>query len=356
VADGRIKALDGVRAVAIGCVLFGHARGALPARWQGSPRIPLPYGGFGVQVFFVLSGFLITGLLADERARHGRVRLRSFYRRRAYRILPPYAVMLLVAAVLGAAGVVSVTRGAWLSAATFSWNYSPWANGWWLGHTWSLAVEEQFYLLWPVAFVLLGTRRGKAALLGFAAATPVVRVLTAHTAQAGRIPAMFHTRGDALAIGCLLALAWRDPRTQVLFDRLIARGAQWVALACLPLSWALNGRYGTRWMFPAGYTLDAVAVAFLLGYVLLRPPRWLTSRAVVHGGLVSYSLYLWQQWFLRPGGLPVPLALVATFAAAEASYRLVERPALALRRLREPPEVQQLPAHHHQVAGHGGVA
>ncbi len=350
-ADRRVPALDGVRAVAIGCVLFGHARGALPARWQLSGRIPMPYGGFGVQVFFVLSGFLITTLLADEHTTAGRVRLGAFYRRRAYRILPPYAVMLAAAALLAAIGAVSVTGGQWLSAATFGWNYSPWAGGWWLGHTWSLAVEEQFYLLWPVAFVLLGLRRGRSALLGFAVAAPVVRVLTYSLLPAwrGQVPAMFHTRGDALAIGCLLALAWRDPRTQILLDRVAAYRAQWVALAYVPVSWALNGQFGTGWMYPAGYTLDAVAVAFLIAYAVVHPPRWLTSRAMVHVGLVSYSLYLWQQWFLHHG-LFVPLGLALTFVAAEASYRLVERPALALRRLREPSQREQLLAHHDEVA------
>jgi peptidoglycan/LPS O-acetylase OafA/YrhL len=334
----RIAALDGVRAVAIGCVLFGHAYAASPSWWL--PRwVPLPYGGFGVQVFFVLSGFLITTLLAGERSRTGRVRLRAFYRRRAYRILPPYAVMLAVATALSLAGLVDIARGQLISAAVFGWNYSPWAGGWWLGHTWSLAIEEQFYLLWPAAFVLLGLRRGRTALLAFAAAAPVVRLVTYYGSPAlrGHIPAMFHTRADALAVGCLLALAWDDVRTQALLDRLVARGAQYLALAYLALSWVLMRYLGQPWLDAAGFTLDAVAVAFLIAYAVVHPPRWITARAVVHVGLVSYSLYLWQQWFLRPGEMPVPLGLACAFAAAEVSYRLVERPALTLRQRREQP-------------------
>jgi peptidoglycan/LPS O-acetylase OafA/YrhL len=339
VERGRIASLDGVRAVAICCVLFGHTYAAMPASWRLPVWVPLPYGGFGVQVFFVLSGFLITTLLAAERARTGRVRLRAFYRRRAYRILPPYGVMLAVATLLSALGVVSITRGALVSAAVFGWNYSPAASGWWLGHTWSLAIEEQFYLLWPLAFVLLGLRRGRVALVSFAVAAPAIRLVTWYEwpVLRGQVPAMFHTRGDALAVGCLLALAWPDPRTHLLLDRLVARRVHLVALAYLPLSWVLTRVWKAGWLTGAGFTLDAVAIALLVAYVVVHPPRWLTSRAVVHVGLVSYSLYLWQQWFLKPGELPVPLGLVCAFAAAEVSWRLVERPALALRQRREQP-------------------
>jgi peptidoglycan/LPS O-acetylase OafA/YrhL len=154
----RIPALDGLRAVSIGLVLIGHLAGT--PRFASVSAIQLfgDVGNLGVTIFFVISGFLITNLLLQEQADTGRIRLRAFYARRAFRILPAvltYFVVLAIAAI--AISAVRVPADDWTHALTFTMNYHQ-TRGWWLGHLWSLSVEEQFYFLWPAAIVLLGRR------------------------------------------------------------------------------------------------------------------------------------------------------------------------------------------------------
>src|SRR5690349_14026649 len=117
-------------------------------------------GALGVQLFFIISGFLITWLMLREDERSGRVNLKHFYIRRALRILPAYLALLAVIAVLQACTSLTIPPRAWLGNLTFTANYlggQPWVSD----HLWSLSVEEQFYLLWPCMFVVLrlGTRR-----------------------------------------------------------------------------------------------------------------------------------------------------------------------------------------------------
>src|SRR6266516_2983488 len=149
-SSGRIPGLDGIRAVSIILVLFAHVADHI------SPYAP--YGGFGVESFFVLSGFLITYLLCSEENRHGLISLPSFYARRALRILPPALLFIAFASMLGLVGLASVTSTEPLYAAFFVRNLMP-NGGQHLGHFWSLAIEEQFYLLWPLAFLLLRSNR-----------------------------------------------------------------------------------------------------------------------------------------------------------------------------------------------------
>lgn len=149
-AGGRITSLDGLRALSIGMVVAGHAavrRGPAAFGWWlallGRPEL-------GVDVFFVLSGYLITRLLLDEERRSGGISLREFYLRRAFRILPALHFYVLVMAILCGAHLVGISAGSFIDALVFTRNYGVFGGGgWWFGHFWSLAVEEQFYLAWP---------------------------------------------------------------------------------------------------------------------------------------------------------------------------------------------------------------
>jgi peptidoglycan/LPS O-acetylase OafA/YrhL len=130
---------------------------------------------FGVRVFFVISGFLITTLLVDEAKKSGGVSLGAFYARRAFRIFPPYYVYLLAMMVLGAVGWVEIPWPDAVRAFTYTVNYAP-ERVWYVGHAWSLSVEEQFYLVWPVVLRAAGMKRGAWIALGAVVLSPLVRV------------------------------------------------------------------------------------------------------------------------------------------------------------------------------------
>lgn len=153
-ARGRLPGLDGLRAVAVLLVIFHHlcSQGTF-AGWPAVADV-LKRGSFGVQIFFVLSGFLITWLLLGEDARHGQIALGRFYVRRALRILPPALLYLAVMFVLTLAGVFAIGRRDFLYSLFFIRNAYGVGGDPQLAHYWSLAVEEQFYLVWPVVVAL----------------------------------------------------------------------------------------------------------------------------------------------------------------------------------------------------------
>jgi peptidoglycan/LPS O-acetylase OafA/YrhL len=173
--DRRIPSLDGLRAISILAVMLGHAQGT-----RGFPDNPVLHlfgdtGNLGVRVFFVISGFLITSLLLAEQERNGRISLRVFYLRRALRICPACYVYIIVIGVLGAVGAVEVRKGDLVFAATYTNNFVA-DRSWVLGHLWSLAVEEQFYLLWPAMLCLGGRRRAVIGAIAVVAVSPLLRI------------------------------------------------------------------------------------------------------------------------------------------------------------------------------------
>jgi peptidoglycan/LPS O-acetylase OafA/YrhL len=339
---GRVPALDGLRGVAVLAVIVFHAHPAL-----------LTGGFFGVDVFFTLSGFLITSLAVQEVAGTGRLSLRRFYQRRALRLLPALVTLLAVVVaayallrpedlrtILIEAGIALAYAGNWTRAILVTVPDM-------LGHTWSLAVEEQFYLLWPPLFLLLmrvGGRR--AALIGtiaLAAGAWAWRATLAMTgASTHRIYNGLDTRLDALMIGCALALALSLLTSEQL-ERLRDRTRLITPLAMVTLAafaaksvwWAQDAfvwRYGTVAVLTAavilGVTLDARSpLAVLLSM------RWL--RGV---GVISYGLYLWHYpvsrfaaQATRDAWVVLVVTLVGSFVVAGISYFVVERPFLALK-------------------------
>ncbi|MGX5655288.1 acyltransferase family protein [Geodermatophilus nigrescens] len=347
-AGQRLATLDGLRGIAVLLVVGDHALGAFTDEGHLVPRAlsAVTSGAVGVTLFFVLSGYLITGILTRERARSGRVRFGAFYMRRTLRILPAFYVFLTVVALLAMAGLVDVTAAQLLSAGLFVWDYSPAADGWWLGHTWSLAIEEQFYLLWPLALAFLRPQRACWIAVAYLVVAPAIRLGNYVLVESSRddVWMMFHARADALLLGCLLALlptayprAWERVRR--------AAGARLtvpLALVALVGSSALTKAFGGYWELPFGLTVITLAGGALLAVAVTREvptvfTRVLRWRVLTAAGLISYSLYLWQQVFLAPEGiaLPVvgttPLAIPAAFAVATLSYLFVEKPFLRLK-------------------------
>ena len=335
---GRIPSLDGLRAVSILLVLLAHLRGTrgFPASLSG----PLPFelGALGVRVFFVISGFLITSLLIGERTKTGAISLPRFYLRRTLRIFPPYYVYVVVVIALEWAGRLSLHPGDIVHSLTYTVNYHR-DRAWWLGHAWSLSVEEQFYLLWPAVFLLGGTVRALRTIVVFLAAAPVWRLVLAWLVPTARlsIGETFFTTADAIAAGCLLALARPRLHASALYVSMLRSKA----VALLPVAILLANASG-RWArlyWLAGMTLESLLVMVLIDRATTDAEsavgRLLNARPLVVFGTWSYSTYLWQQMFLNRNGESVinafPLNLGLAIAAAACSYYVIEQPSLRFR-------------------------
>lgn len=352
----RIPSLDGLRAVSIGMVIFSHIAGTRAA------PIPLTaasdwvdWGNLGVRVFFVISGFLISGLLFREQERTGTINLRDFYWRRMLRIFPAYFAFLFIMWAANVGGFVSLGPNDLIHAFTYTMNYGRSGRTWPLGHTWSLAVEEQFYLIWPALLLSVGRRRALHAAGFFIVASCAIRVIVhvPHTpffqwlgAQEGN---SFETVADAIAVGCLLAALrdrlYADPRVRRVIDSrfFVAVPAAVVLLDCLR-SPALRARFGHNALFWSAYLVVAVpliniGIALCVEWAIRHSQdlvgRALNSRPLVYIGTLSYSLYLWQQPFLdrthTTSWTAFPTNLLLALLCALASFYLVECPVLRLR-------------------------
>jgi peptidoglycan/LPS O-acetylase OafA/YrhL len=342
VADSaaRIPSLDGLRAISICLVLMGHLSG-----YVGEPHylstvfrgLWVNIGDLGVRIFFVISGLLITNLLLEEQRKYRNISLARFLLRRAFRIFPAFLVFLLALWVAETLGWLSLTGRDWLHALTYTANYHA-ARSWEVGHLWSLSVEEQFYAIWPGLLVVAGMRRGMNCATAILIIAPVLRIIYLHflpgsTDFAG---VTFETAADSLAIGCLLAWhrdhLWANER----WRRLVS--SSWFVPAAFAVAFLLC--VSTQLTFLFGYTALNIAIAlFVERSVRLHDrgvTRLLNTKQFVSIGMVSYSLYLWQQPFLNRHSTAditqFPQNIVIAFAIAYLSYYYIERPALGLRR------------------------
>jgi peptidoglycan/LPS O-acetylase OafA/YrhL len=329
--ERRIPSLDGARTVAVALVFTWHllVHADLPLIWR------VDYGNLGVRVFFIISGFLITSLLLAERARTGTVNLTDFYVRRIFRIFPAYYVFLLVMAVLLPTGWLILHKVDFLPSAAFYSDYQTGHDA--LGHTWSLSVEEQFYLLWPGAIVLLGLRRACYASLALLLVAPAFRMLVDLSLWPEKPMRGIECVGDALAWGCILACAREKLWDSRLYRRLVS--SPFVAL--IPLAALL---FMAVVIVRNRILYDTVGMALLnVGLVLMldrymRFPatltgRWLNWAPIAWLGTISYSLYLWQEPVTSlTRHLPVIVTIAAALALATASRYFVELPFLTLRR------------------------
>jgi len=347
----RIPSLDGLRAVSIALVLIGHMAETLPPHPRFVNRLLFLFGDsqLGVRTFFVISGFLITTLLLKEFARTGKIGLKEFYIRRVFRIFPAFYAYLLVVLIMILSGHLALDWPEYLSGVFFLRDYSflfikhNTPQSWYVGHLWTLSVEEQFYLIWPCCLILLKPRNACYFAIVLIVLAPLLRLweYAHHPAAADQILFMLHTRMDSLMVGCLMALVASSMRFQAMMERLYRWQGPWVAVFFLfYLSPTIGKRFGYDYAFSIGWTLENFSIALVMMWVISHPEtivgRVLNSRAFVHVGVLSYSLYLWQQLFLTTenttfSGL-FPLNLLAAFLTAELSYYLIESPALSLRK------------------------
>jgi peptidoglycan/LPS O-acetylase OafA/YrhL len=333
----RLSGLDGLRALAVAGVIADHLALSTGAFGGWAVR-----GRFGVTVFFVLSGFLITHLMLAEETRTGTISLPRFYARRAFRILPPAVAYLAVIALLMTLGAIAAHYADLATSLLFVRNYFLGADDT-TAHFWSLSVEEQFYLAWPLLLVLLPRRARLPAVIALLTAVPFWKT---HYIAYVQHPFGFDDQvvtpfnADALLVGCLLALL----RSSAACGRWL-RSAWLASLFALILGLALVGAALGRTRYAS---IDAlvwtgegalVGVALIINTLIERRASALNplldAPPVAWLGRISYSLYLWQQLFCKAcphwwAGRP-PQGVLLALAAAAASYYLIEQPALRLR-------------------------
>ena len=312
-------------------------------------RDPLPGGFLGVDVFFVLSGFLITRLLLDEREHTGRLSLGRFYGRRAARLLPALGLFLVGHVIWVSWARVGVSRSVELESLLVIGLYvSNWAYqlgvdvAYGLGHLWSLAVEEQFYVVWPFLVWWLRRRIG---LLWVVIAVGVVVAIGVrnHLWDQGTYWMLVYirtdSRMDSLLMGCALALIHHRGLVELVPARIRQAGA--LAGGAVIVAAAVLVQPANGMLYRVGFTVLALGTALLIAGVV--GPEWWLSRWLGASlprlvGRVSYGLYLWHPMMLYgvdhalpevPRAASVVLALALTGLVVGLSWTYLERPVLA---------------------------
>ncbi|MGW1991973.1 acyltransferase family protein [Embleya sp. NPDC001921] len=302
-AKPHIGPLDGLRGVAVAAVLLFHA-----GHFGG--------GFLGVDLFFVLSGFLISGLLLEEAAAgNGRIDLVAFWGRRARRLLPALAAMvsgtLLLVWAFGSPALIrnALDDSPWVGANLANWHFIADKMGYWnsadtrvFGHLWSIAVEEQFYLFWPLLLVLVARGRNAGRNVAVVAATGALASLAlmidlTDPIDTTRVYEGTDTRASSLLLGAMAATA---PATRAV-ARLGEHLAGWISLVLvcgLGAYWVLADGEDSPSLFQGGMFLHALAAALLVSCLTRAPGspvgRVLGGTALRWTGLISYSLYLWH--------------------------------------------------------------
>jgi peptidoglycan/LPS O-acetylase OafA/YrhL len=316
----RIPSVDGMRAISIALVVIGHW-----AELRFHSDVAGAFANLGVRIFFVISGYLITTLLLREREKTGSICVREFYVRRAYRILPAAMVFMAVAFAL----FWHELRWYHMAAALFYVANFDFTHPWYLGHLWSLSVEEQFYLLWP-GVLKKWHRHRMSILVGVVVFAPVYRVVCHVVGLRGRADETFPAVADVVAVGCLLAMVSEHaPR----ITKSWALGMCGIVTA-VPTYWGLRGFHSDPILLFVLWPLMHLSIAGLIMHAVRKPYAWLNARPMVWLGQISYSLYLWQQLFVfGTHGRPW-YGVIAAVGAASASYYVVEKPMLRLRERR----------------------
>jgi peptidoglycan/LPS O-acetylase OafA/YrhL len=331
----RVPALDGLRAVAILFVIFFHAS-----------ALQFVGGYIGVDIFFVLSGYLITSILLNEHERTGRISLHRFYFRRVLRLAPALSLLLFAYLSLAALSSGHLSEEAIKASSAALFFAMNWMQAFGLmglnpiAHTWSLAVEEQFYLLWPALLIFLlsvfDKKRIAVIAIGLALLVACWRaLLTLQDFPVHRTYFAFDTRADGLLIGCMLALA-----SSVSVSNFAARS--WIFPALILGVIAATSPYNAPWMYMGGFLLVALCSAWLIAALISSQSNLLqmllSCAPLLFLGRISYGMYLWHVFFVSialHSHVSIRILMIAivpvTVVAASLSYFLVELPFLRLK-------------------------
>jgi peptidoglycan/LPS O-acetylase OafA/YrhL len=353
---GRLASIDGWRALSILMVLGAHCYSSpiINSVFNNSVLYPALDGNLGVRFFFVISGFLITYLLLKEVEKYGQIDIKAFYVRRALRILPVYSAYLVVVAVLQFLTIVHQPLITWVGDMTFTVNFLP--RGVISGHLWSLAVEEQFYFIWPLVLSWLCSQKNNRSVV-IVLSVPIVTAFLFHIVGHEKafpwiMHPLFHLHSsflnfDSLDVGCISAFLLVNQGGRL--SKALESKKHWV-LTMLGISMILGPCYAGMVHLSfidflnevMGKFFQATGFAILLLSSILYPARFpfLNWRMVAYIGCISYSVYIWQQIYCYPPAeykfpddffFKFPGCLVAAFATAMVSYHFLELPLLKLK-------------------------
>lgn len=336
-------------------VLLAHASPTMPAALTSSFFFQfLGSSGLGVRIFFVISGYLITKLLILEKEKNGCISIKQFYLRRALRIFPIFYIYILIIIFIKITIVPSILSSYRdvLPAVFYLWNYKHFfmsTNGnsnWFLGHFWSLSMEEQFYLLWPVVFALFYIKSNGSKLtrilLTMMLLMPIVRIATYlwMPDSRGQIGMMLQTGGDAILMGCYGAVieskaSFKEKYLKYLKNKPLIIFSIIFLFIISPL---LDKHFKGAYKLSIGISLKNVFVLVFILFSIHVPTayqRVLNHKILVQIGVLSYSLYVWQQLFLTNHYTSwvnrFPQNLFIVFAVGFISYFLIEKPILQLK-------------------------
>jgi peptidoglycan/LPS O-acetylase OafA/YrhL len=316
--ERRIDAIDGWRAISIALVIAAHL-GFSSIRFGSFGSIS-GFGGLGVQIFFVISGFVIARGFLKEISTNGRVSVPAFYVRRMLRIVPPLALYISVIVALAYSG--SVYPDAWhvLRALTFTCNFKDTDCGGWLGlHTWSLSVEEQFYLVIPFLFFGLGAH-GRT-IISLASILFPFAVLILYAIKQTAIASFL---SDFISIGIGVLCALNETEIKNVCDR-IPRWIPCIAAAAIIIVWSLPP-------IPVTTIIKNLSLAPMIAFVLMGTANngFFASFPMRNIGRISYGIYLWQQLatnaFPGAGAGFYACSVTLTFLFCAASYQWFEQP------------------------------
>ena len=343
-----LKGLQGLRGISILIVLLSHIK------LKSLPDLKVPSllglffdGNFGVHVFFVLSGFLISYLLLLEEKNSGFISIRSFYLRRILRIFPAYFFLLLIYAILQKLGIINLGMDSWLSSLIFlKWLFG---GDWISGHIWSLSIEENFYLFWPFIFKYNSIKRLKIVLLIIILTGCICRVIGYYSFFSGPIftnylSIVYHI--DSIAIGALGAIYFEKIKHLFLKHKMDRHFLWYIFLIIIfssriltDLNYNYHLHLGILFV-PLGVggsssVIVSFCILFIVYTLILTESKplntFFNSKILTFIGKLSFSIYLWQQIFFAPEIYPLdifPLNILLIFILSIFSFYLIERPFL----------------------------
>jgi peptidoglycan/LPS O-acetylase OafA/YrhL len=354
----QIPSLNGIRAISIIIVIIYHlSLGGFISR-NGPLNLLSPVlfnGALGVNIFFLISGYLITILLISEQSRTGQISLSKFYIRRTIRIFPAYYFLLFIYAVLQFIGYLEISVPEWLSSIMYVRQFNQEGPSE-LGHLWSLSVEELFYLFWPFIFIKAGNSRTMVTII-LTVLTLLFRIFSYEFPPSFYLHHTIFYSADALLVGCLFAI--HNEKIKLFIKRwryiiLFSVCALIISLylekytyhlmagllhshktnkAIFAFSAIVHGLFGSLG------TISIILIGLIVIGSIYSTSAWFTFlnlRVMDYIGKLSYSLYLWQQIFTANRAFmhkfPVVLILLFIFIAAHVSYFLIERPFLKMKR------------------------
>jgi peptidoglycan/LPS O-acetylase OafA/YrhL len=344
-----IPSLNGLRAIAISLVLLSHIYivESVPG-WLKKIIWPLANGETGVRLFFVISGFLITWLLIKEKEKNGQINLRLFYIRRFLRIFPVFYFYVLFVFISSKLAGFTIQGGVYVSALSYTQNFALWGSNWLLAHSWSLSVEEQFYLLWPGLFRGLKIHWSWKPLVLLLVIGAVARVIAyKYPSISPYLLLPFLQHADFLFGGCMLAyfLFYHQAHAVRILKKI--QGWHLVVGAIIIL---VIGKFELdvkldRLFLPITGTIMVVYFMTVIAWTTRSDNnkaigfRFLNHPWLNRIGILSYSLYVWQEFFLVPVYNPVsrywwtrfPQNILLIAVAAVLSYNFIEKPFLKIK-------------------------